>query len=192
MSTIIPVIFYPTVCPCSYASPSDRENYFCRTGQNVRQASSAVPDILSSCQTFSPANDGQISVVILVSLSDIFMILCVFNPAGQNVRQGLSSLPDISRSLPDMSGMSSIFRDHWSPCVCLSVCLSHSTTLQAIFRVKVIGHMGQGQRSTLKVKVKGQKCDFRSHLTVLHVMFKVKGYGSGSKVTWVKVKGQVG
>ncbi len=23
-------------------------------------------------------------------------------------------------------------------------------------------------------------------------MFKVKGYGSGSKVTWVKVKGQVG
>ncbi len=31
----------------------------------------------------------------------------------KNVRHGLSSLPDISRSLPDMSGMSGIFRDHW-------------------------------------------------------------------------------
>ncbi len=58
--------------------------------------------------------------------------------------------------------------------------------------VKVKGHMGQGQRSILKVKVKGQghqvKMWFRSHLTVLQVMFKVKGHGSGSKVTWVKVK----
>ncbi len=66
------------------------------------------------------------------------------------------------------------------------------TTLLVIFEVK--GHMGQGQRSTLKVKVKvtRSKCDFRSHLTVLQVMFKVKGHESGSKVTWVKVKGQVG
>ncbi len=47
----------------------------------------------------------------LFSLSDI---LCGLNTAGQNVRQGLSSLPDISRSLPDMSGMSGIFRDHWA------------------------------------------------------------------------------
>ncbi len=45
----------------------------------------------------------------LFSLSDI---LCVLNPAGQNVRQGLTSLPDISRTLPDMSDMSGIFRDH--------------------------------------------------------------------------------
>ena len=79
---------------------------------------------------------------------------------------------------------------------------SHSTTLQALFEVK--GHMGQGQRShgsRSKVDLEGQgqrsrspgqKCDFRSHLTVLQVMFKVKGHGSGSKVTWVKVKGQVG
>ena len=79
---------------------------------------------------------------------------------------------------------------------------SHLPTLQAIFEVK--GHMGQGQRlhgSRSKVDLEGQgqrssspdqKCDFRSHLTVLQVMFKVKGHGSGSKVTWVKVKGQVG
>ena len=46
----------------------------------------------------------------------------------------------------------------------------------------------EGQRS----RSPGQKCDFRSHLTILQVMFKVKGHGSGSKVTWVKVKGQVG
>ena len=52
---------------------------------------------------------------------------------------------------------------------------------------------GQGQRSTLKVKVKGQfKRDFRSHLNVVQLMFKVKGHVLGSKVTWVKVKGQVG
>ncbi len=63
--------------------------------------------------------------------------------------------------------------------------------------VKVKGHMYQGRRSTLKVKVKGQghqvkKVILRSHLTVLQVMFKVKVHGSGSKVMWVKVKGQVG
>ncbi len=53
--------------------------------------------------------------------------------------------------------------------------------------------MGQGRRSTLKVKVRspGQKCGFRSHLTVLQVMFKVMGQvqrsrGSRSKVKWVK------
>ncbi len=42
-------------------------------------------------------------------------ILSPLNTAGQNVQQGLSSLPDFSRSLPDMSGMSGIFRDHWFP-----------------------------------------------------------------------------
>ncbi len=59
--------------------------------------------------------------------------------------------------------------------------------------VKVKGHMGQGQRSTLKVKVKGHQVKnviLMSHLTVIQVMFKVKGHGSGSKVTWVKVKGR--
>ncbi len=68
---------------------------------------------------------------------------------------------------------------------------SHLTNLPAIIEVK--GHMGQGQtsygqgqRSTLKVKVKGQKCDFRSHLTVLQLMCKGKGRVLGSKVTWVK------
>ncbi len=69
-----------------------------------------------------------------------------------------------------------------------------------IFEVK--GHMGQGQKSRWsrsKVDLEGQrsrslgqKCDFRSHLTVLQVMFKIKGHRSESKVTWVKVKGQVG
>ena len=65
--------------------------------------------------------------------------------------------------------------------------------------VKVKYHVGQGQRSTLKVRVKGQGhqsqiCDFRSHLIGLQVMFEVKGHmgqgqrscGSRSKVTWVK------
>ena len=60
--------------------------------------------------------------------------------------------------------------------------------------------MGQGQNSCWsrsKVDLEGQrsgspsqKCDFRSHLTTLHVMFYFKGQGqrsrrSGSKVTWV-------
>ena len=49
--------------------------------------------------------------------------------------------------------------------------------------VKVKGHVGQGQRSTLKVKKL-----FQSHQTVLQVMFKVKGHGPGSRITWVKVK----
>ena len=68
-----------------------------------------------------------------------------------------------------------------------------------IFEVK--GHMGQGQksrwsRSKVDLESQGQRSrspgHFRSHLTVLQVMFKIKGHRSGSKVTWVKVKGQVG
>ena len=71
-----------------------------------------------------------------------------------------------------------------------------------MFEVK--GHMGQGQRSHesrskvdhegqgQRSRSQGQKCDFRSDLTVLRVMFKVKGHGSGSKVTLVSVIGQVG
>ncbi len=82
---------------------SDRENYVWRAGQYVRQAFNVLPDILSLCQTFFPVDNWQISVVILVFLSEILFCL---NPAGQNVRQGMSSLPDISISLPDMSGMS--------------------------------------------------------------------------------------
>ncbi len=50
---------------------------------------------------------------------------------------------------------------------------------------------------TPKVNVKrspGQKCDFKSHLTVLELMFMVKGHmgqgqrshGSMSKVAWIK------
>ncbi len=46
-------------------------------------------------------------------LLDIFRAL---NPAGQNVRQCWNPLPDISRSLPDMSGMSGIFREDWEVC----------------------------------------------------------------------------
>ena len=71
-----------------------------------------------------------------------------------------------------------------------------------IFEVK--GHRGQGQRSHWsgskanlegkgqRSRSPGQKCDLRSHLTVLQVMFKVKGQGqrsrgSRSKVKWVKL-----
>ncbi len=76
---------------------------------------------------------------------------------------------------------------------------SHPATLQAIFEVK--SHMGQGQRShgsRSKVFLKdqgqrspGQKCDIRSHLTVLQITFKVMGQrqrscGSRSKVKLVK------
>ncbi len=48
---------------------------------------------------------------LLFSFADMLFVL---NSAGQNFRHGLSSLPDISRSLPDMSGMLGIFRDHGS------------------------------------------------------------------------------
>ena len=39
---------------------SDRENYFWRAGQNFRQAVSALPDILSTGQTFFTVDDWQI------------------------------------------------------------------------------------------------------------------------------------
>ncbi len=68
------------------------------------QSFSALPDILTSCQTFFTMT-GKYQWSFF--LSDI---LYESNSAGQNVRQGLSSLPDISRILPDMS---SIFCDHW-------------------------------------------------------------------------------
>ena len=111
------LLHHPSVwtgCSCS-----DRENCFWRAGQIVRQAFGALPDILSPCQTFSQLRTSKYQWSFLFYLSDI---LSVLNPVGQNVRQGLSSLPDISRSLPDMSGMSSIFRDHcsWSSSVCLN------------------------------------------------------------------------
>ena len=66
--------------------------------------------------------------------------------------------------------------------------------LQVIFGVK--GDMGQGQRSRgsrSKVNLEGQgqrsrspgqKRDFKSHLSVLLVIFEVK-------VTWVRVKGHM-
>ncbi len=63
-------------------------------GQNVRQTFNALPDILILSQTFDLVDDQR-----------------RLNPARQNVRQGQSFLPDISRTLPDMSGMSGIFRE---------------------------------------------------------------------------------
>ena len=54
---------------------SDRENYFRCAGQNVPQAFSALPDILSRCQTFFPVDDWQISLVIFVFLVRHFMCI---------------------------------------------------------------------------------------------------------------------
>ncbi len=76
---------------------SPRENYLRSAGQNVRQVFNALPDILIPCQTFISIDNRQI-----------------LNPAGHFVRQGQSPLPDISKTLPDMSGMSGIFREDCS------------------------------------------------------------------------------
>ncbi len=65
---------------------------------------------------------------------------------------------------------------------------SYLTTLQAIFEVK--GHMGQGQRLTLKVKDKVTKSKMWFQVPFNRLTGNVQG--QGSKVTWVKVKGQVG
>ncbi len=51
----------------------DRENYFGRDGQNVRQDFNDLPDILSPCQTYFPVDNWQISLVILVFLVGHFM-----------------------------------------------------------------------------------------------------------------------
>ncbi len=56
-------------------SCSDRENYFWRAGQNVRQALNALPDILSPGRTFSLVDDWQISVVIFVVIDGHFMCI---------------------------------------------------------------------------------------------------------------------
>ena len=70
---------------------SDRENYFCHAGQNVRQAVSALPDIFSTCQTFFTVDDWQISEVILVFLVGYCMCLepCWTKcPAGSQLSAG--------------------------------------------------------------------------------------------------------
>ncbi len=64
------------------------------------------------CQTFFPwmiCKYQTFCVELLFSLPVIFHVL---NTAGHNARQCLISLPNITRSLTDMSGMFSIFRDH--------------------------------------------------------------------------------
>ncbi len=68
---------------------------------------------------------------------------------------------------------------------------SHST----IFEVK--GHMGQGQRShgsRSKVNLEGQGHQVKMwfQVSIDRLTGNIQGHGSGSKVTWVKVKGQVG
>ena len=90
-------------------------------GSVIVKIISGMPDNMSGspsalCRTFwtpvrhfSQLMTGKYQWSFLFSLLDI---LCVLNSAGQNVQQCLSSLPDISRTLPDMSGMSGIFRNH--------------------------------------------------------------------------------
>ena len=62
---------------------------------------------------------------------------------------------------------------------------SHSSTLQVFFEVR--GHMGQGQRS------RGSRSKVKKWFQVSfdRLTGYVQGHGSGSKVMWVKVKGQV-
>ncbi len=70
---------------------SDREKYLGRAGQNVRQVISALPDIFSLCQPFSPVDDGHISLFILVLLVGHFMCieLCRTKcPAGSELSAG--------------------------------------------------------------------------------------------------------
>ncbi len=43
----------------NFTRASDRENYFWRAGQNVRQAFIALSDILSPCQTFFQLMTGK-------------------------------------------------------------------------------------------------------------------------------------
>ena len=56
--------------------------------------------------------------------------------------------------------------------------------------VKVKGYMGQGQRSTLNVKVKITRPKMLFQVSLDRLTGNVQG--SRSKVTWVKVKVQVG
>ncbi len=116
--------YFPVCMEQIWGGPynSDFRIYADMNNSVIAKIISGVPDKMSGrpsalCRTFwatvrhfPQLMTGKYNWSFLFSLSDI---LCVLNSAGQNVRQGLSSLPDISISLPDMSGMSGIFRDHW-------------------------------------------------------------------------------
>ncbi len=87
---------------------SPRKNYFRSAGHFVRQAFNALPDILNPCQTFFSVDDRG----ILFSLAGHFP--CI-EPCRTKCPAMLETLLDISRSLPDMSGMSGIFREDCIP-----------------------------------------------------------------------------
>ncbi len=87
------------------------QNYFWCAEQNVRQAFSAPPYILSPCQDIF--SSGWLANISGHSWSCFPCqdILCTLNPTRQNIRQGQSSLlrmPNISR----IWHMSDTFRDH--------------------------------------------------------------------------------
>ncbi len=100
---------------------------------------------------------GKYQWSFLFSLSDI---LCELNPAGQNVRQDLSLLLDISRSLPDMSGMSGIFRDHCYICKPMKSPLS-------IIPYMYIHCLGRGKYLSLKADEHFTNCKRGPEITKL-------------------------
>ncbi len=91
----------------------------------------------------------------------------ILNPAGQNVQQGQSPLPDISKTLPDMSGMSGIFRED---------CIAHAGKPKScvILLKNTSGQLGLNSDRDLLGRKVPLKCKYM--WKVIYVWFKPWGY----------------